>query len=77
MDHIEIVNKLIGSIHPAGDSQLDKHRFENLKVMCNLVQRLVEQIDDVACQKDRQENSIRVMGNYAHDFLTKTVGIVE
>jgi len=34
-------------------------------------------LDKVACQKDCKEYSIEEMGNYAHDFMTNTLGIHE
>lgn len=72
-----IVKKIVGDIQPAGASRIDEKRFENLKEMCKLVNELVSEIDKVACEKDRQEHSIKEMGKYAHKFLTKELGIVE
>lgn len=77
MDYTEIVNKLVGNIQPSGMSHIDRDRFENLKEMCILVNMLVIEIDNVACQKDRHEHSIKEMGEYASNFLTNTLGIVE
>lgn len=65
----EIVQKLIGSITPAGSSHLDTQRLENLKVMCSLVEDLVYEINFVARDKDRYEASMKEMGVYAKKFL--------
>lgn len=65
----EIVDKLVGSITPAGESHKDKERFENLKIMCDLVERLVYDIHLVTREKDRYESSMKEMGLYAQKFL--------
>lgn len=78
MTHTEIVMKLIGSIQPAGESNTDAQRFENLKTMCELVNNLITEIDDMAYQnKDAREFSVKRASEYASNFLTKTVGIAE
>ena len=43
----EIVIKLIGEIEPVGASHIDPERFENLKTMTDLVDKLVCDIDNV------------------------------
>lgn len=65
----EIVQKLVGSIQPSGESNLDTQRLENLKVMCNLVEDLVMEINYVSRDKDRYEASMKEMGVYADKFL--------
>ena len=65
----EIVQKLVGSISPAGESHLDTKRLENLKVMCSLVEDLVYEINFVARDEDRHEASMKAMGTYARKFL--------
>ncbi len=78
MTHTEIVNKLIGPVMPAGDSSRDDERFENLKAMCELVNNLITQIDDVHYRnKDSYEFSVKRSADFAHDFLTNSVGIKE
>lgn len=76
MTHYEIVKKLIGDIQPAGDSSIDPQRLQNLKDMCQLVNELVSDINDVAYRnKNAYQHSIKEMGNYADNFLTTTLGI--
>lgn len=65
----EIVEKLVGNIQPAGESNLDTQRLENLKVMCGLVEDLVWEINQVSKDKDRYESSMKVMGVYANNFM--------
>jgi hypothetical protein len=70
MELKEIVQKLVGSIQPAGESHLDTQRLENLKVMCNLVEDLVYEINLVSRHnKDRYESSMKEMGKHADNFL--------
>lgn len=69
MEIKEIVQKLVGSITPAGESHLDTKRLENLKVMCGLIEDLVYEVNYVARDKDRYESSMKEMGVYAQKFL--------
>jgi hypothetical protein len=72
----EIVKKLIGEIRLAGDSSLDNDRFENLENMCELVNDLITEIDNVSYSgKNSHEYSVKRASDYAYDFLTNTVGI--
>ena len=48
MNIYEIVKKLVGPIHPIGESNTDNDRFENLKVMTELIDQLLANVDDVA-----------------------------
>jgi fructose-1,6-bisphosphatase/sedoheptulose 1,7-bisphosphatase-like protein len=77
MTYTTLAIKLIGRIHPVGESHIDAERFENLKQMCTLVENLVYEIACVAQDKDRHENSIKTAGEYASDFLINTLGIKE
>jgi hypothetical protein len=74
----DVVNKIIGEIDPVGEHNEDEKRFENLKEMCELVNELITQIDDVAMLNDgRIEYSRNKAGKFASDFLSSTLGIVE
>ena len=78
MTHHEIVKKLIGEIRPVGETNTDNERFENLKVMCDLVNNLILDIDDMAfTNKDAYQFSVKRASEYASNFLTKKVGIAE
>ena len=77
MDNIhEIVVKLIGSVKPIGETRTDDKRFENLKATCELVDKLLFDIDDVIPNKDCVEFSMKRAGEYADKFMTK-IGITE
>jgi len=66
----DVVRKLIGSIQPAGDTNIDDERLENLKAMCELVDNLIAEINDVAFRnKNRSEYSVKKMADYASEFL--------
>jgi len=78
MEYKEIVLKLIGPIDPIGETNTDDKRFENLKIMCNLVNDLVQYIDDVGyINKDHYEFSKKRVSDYINNFLTNTIGISE
>jgi hypothetical protein len=78
MDLNEIVKKLVGKINPVGETTTDNERFENLRVLCDLVENLIIDIDNVNYQnKQSHEYSVKRAAEYADNFLTKTIGITE
>lgn len=64
---LEIVKILIGNIHPVGETRLDDIRYQNLKVMCTLVDALLNEIYEVIDDKDRNEYSVKRAGEYASE----------
>jgi len=76
MELYNVVTKLIGPVDPAGETNTDNERFENLKVMTDLVNRLLTDIDTVAYNnKDKKEFSKKRAADYAINFY-KQIGIV-
>lgn len=67
----EIVTRLVGPIEPIGDTRIDDERFENLKVMCDLTDKLLADIDAVIPGMERMEHSIKRAGIYANDFMMR------
>ena len=76
MDLYEVVTKLIGKIEPVGETYTDDRRFENLKSMTRLVDKLIYDIDALTDLKDRKEFSIQRAGVHCDKFLTQ-LGIEE
>jgi len=76
MDMHEVTTKLIGNVNPVGSSVEDAERFENLKVMTNLVEKLVEDIGQVATKRSSNEFSVSRAGTFAAKFLDD-LGVVE
>ena len=73
----DVVKKLIGKIRPVGETNTDNKRLENLKEMTELVDKLLIDIDKVACQyKDSHEYSVKQASEFAVKFLDK-IGIKE
>ena len=77
MDIHEIVTRLIGPIEPAGDSTLDGKRFENLKVMTELIDALVQDIHYVEMDKNSHQDSVSKAGKFASKFLRSDLGMAE
>lgn len=70
MEHIDIVNKLIGKIEPLGESDRDAIRYENILKMIELMKGLHMQIDKIAYKnKNRQEASMNAIGKEADKYL--------
>ena len=77
MEYYEIVKKLIGPIDPIGETNEDNDRYENLKEVTDLVDKLLFDIVQVALQKDRGEYSISRAGKFADEFLKEIEGQIE
>ena len=69
MNMYDIVTKLVGPIYPIGETHEDIKRLANLRVMVDLVEKLVENIQEIAIMKDRQEHSIKTAGICADNAL--------
>lgn len=65
----EIVRSLTGKIAPAGKTEVDEQRLENLNDMIEAVDFLVDDIIEVALLADRPEHSISSAGKRAADYL--------
>jgi hypothetical protein len=74
MEIIDVVTKLIGPIRPLGCEARDPERLENLKTMCDLVEKLTDKISEVADQVSYEE-SVKRAQKYANDFLTYKLGV--
>jgi hypothetical protein len=78
MELYDVVTKLIGNINPVGMSEVDSERLENLKVMTELVEKLITDIDNVDYRnKDSHEYSVKKAADFASDFLSNKIGIKE
>lgn len=77
MTNYDVVKKLIGNIRPAGRSEVDSERLDNLKAMCELMGEIYSAIDAVAFDfKDDKQGSVKSCCDYASQFLEK-LGVVE
>lgn len=58
----EMVLKLVGSINPAGCSQRDRERLENVKVLGAIVYDLFDRLTDIEFyNKGSHENSVQLI----------------
>lgn len=77
MTNYDVVKKLIGNINPTGETNEDNKRFENLKVMCELLNEIHTAIDNVVYEyKDCKEFSIKRACDYAKNQLDR-MGIAD
>ncbi len=66
---LEVTRKLIGETEPYGDSCIDEKRAENLEKLLIVVSELLYDVEKVANNRDRQEGSMRKMGERAYTVL--------
>jgi hypothetical protein len=75
MELYAVVTKLVGPTSPIGSTREDNERFENLKAMTELADRLLTDIDRIATDnKGRTEYSMKRAGEFCDKFLDK-IGI--
>jgi hypothetical protein len=77
IDIYEVIKKLVGPITPVGASHVDSERLKNLKRLTELVERLVCDIDEIACNEDCHLHSVNVAMQHAKKFLDDNLGIEE
>ena len=66
---LEVTRNLIGETEPYGDSGIDRERTQNLEKLIYIIDGLLYDVEKVAFNKDRQEGSMRTMGEKAHKAL--------
>lgn len=69
MEIYDVIKKLVGPIEPVGETRADDDRFENLKIIIAIMQKLIYDLKDVASHKDCQEYSRSRAGTLANNFL--------
>ena len=70
MELYDVVKKLVGEIDPVGETNEDDRRFENLKTLTELVDKLLSDIDYVNTRNSkRYEYSLKRAGDFASKFL--------
>tara|TARA_R100001244_G_scaffold101776_1_gene75876 strand:+ start:42 stop:305 length:264 start_codon:yes stop_codon:yes gene_type:complete len=66
------IRQLVGKVLPQGESNYDAMIYENLQILCEVTEKLIIDIDEVACEnKDRQEHSMKRAGELACKFCEK------
>lgn len=69
MELRDVVMKLVGPVDAVGETYQDAQRFENLKTLTDLVDRLLYVIDHAASSATREEASMKKIGMYAKNFI--------
>lgn len=71
-----IVTRLVGPIDPVGESHTDDKRFDNLKTLTDLIDRLLGDIERVSSNKSRHEYSMKRAGEHCIEFFD-SVGLIK
>lgn len=66
---IPIVEKLVGSIHAIGSSEIDKERYENLKNLYGILFKLIDKVCDEAYSHNSYMGSVSSSGDKAIEIL--------
>jgi len=73
----DVIRKLVGHIVPIGESNRDAASLKNLKDFHDPIIAIVQDLKDVADEKNRYENSIKLCGLQAQKTLDIIKEIVE
>lgn len=66
---LEVIQALTGKTIPVADSEIDKDRFENLQLKCDIVEELVDEILTVSRYSESDKYSAKRAGVYALEFI--------
>ena len=70
MNIYDVVKKLTGEIKPVGETNEDNKRYENLKVVTELIEELLKDIHDVEELRNDYRASLKKAGSqraFCHD----------
>ena len=67
----EVVMKLVGPVDAVGKSEVDEQRLLNLRVLTELVDRLLAHIQDASRSANNYQDSMKKIGKYAEKFLNE------
>jgi len=73
----EVVKKLIGSIKPYGETNIDKKRLDNLEYHKQLTESLILDLVDSAQFRKRKEYSMKKIGDRAYQELSILKNIID
>ncbi len=76
MDIYDVVKKLLGPIDAIGETSTDSNRYENLQKTIYVTNKLLFDISSVLHNKNRQEHSMKKIGESASKFFDE-LGIEE
>ena len=65
----EVTKRLIGPVEAVGETNADEKRLANLEAMIEVVDDLLLEIGYAATDKDRQEYSMKAIGQRAQKAL--------
>lgn len=75
---IEVIQKLVGNVNPAGAAHLDDERLKNLQTLIEVGEAVVNMIGDVAINNRKYpEGSIRKAVDLADKFMNRLIALNE
>lgn len=65
----DVVMTLIGPVTAVGESTSDEIHLRNMKALTSLIDSLLFVVSDQARHADRQEHSMKLIGEHAKSFI--------
>ncbi len=72
MEIEDVVMRLVGPIHPVGDSRVDLDRQASLRELCDITGALLDRIEQVAHMPEDHRGSVAKTMGIAAAFLSDT-----
>lgn len=66
---IEVVDKLVGSIHAIGSTEVDNKRYENLRCLEDVAWHIIDELIEECNNSTRYEGSMKASGEQAIKIL--------
>jgi hypothetical protein len=64
----EVIDALIGKIHPEGASHIDNARYQSLEDLISVLDEYILRIENVAEQRNDSRASVKAIAKLAYDF---------
>ena len=74
---VPIFEKLVGSIHAVGSSEIDKERYENLKNLHGILFKLIDRVCDEAYRHSDYRGSVSASGKKAIEILKDLKALID
>lgn len=68
----DIIDAMIGPIHPTGDHGEDRQRFQNLEDLIEIMREYVSRLENIAeVHKNSSQKSMKIIGQRAYEYRSK------
>ena len=67
----DVIDSLIGEIHPVGATHTDAERYQSLEDLIGIIEEYISRIENVAEQRFDSRGSVKTIAQKAYDYRIK------